>query len=147
MSIKIGKLSPDLNISKKTIASFFTTEIWKIRVHELTPLKRMGLKAARILLIAVNSFNNDRVQLRASALTYYSLLSIVPVLAMAFGISKGFGLDKVLEQQLQTFFDGNETILAESLTFAQKMLQNAKGGVVAGIGFGNAFRTGDEALE
>jgi len=135
MDLKLGKKAPDLKIAQQTIASFFTTEIWKIRIHELTPMKRVILKSARILLIAIKSFNNDRVQLRASALTYYSLLSIVPVLAMAFGISKGFGLDKVLEQQLQTFFDGNETILAESLTFAQKMLQNAKGGVVAGIGF------------
>jgi len=135
MNIKLGKFSLNINLTPKAINNFFTTDIWTIRIHNLSPIKRAGLKTARIMLIAIKSYNNDRVSIRASALTYYSLLSIVPVLAMAFGIAKGFGLDKILQQQLETFFDGNETILAESLSFAQRMLQNAKGGVVAGIGF------------
>lgn len=135
MKLNLKKQTLKAQISSKEVAGFFASEIWKIKTHDLPPIKRTLLKAVRILMIAIKSFDNDRVQLRASALTYYSLLSIVPVLAMAFGISKGFGLDELLEQQLQTFFEGNQTILAQSLDFAQKMLQNTKGGIVAGVGF------------
>ena len=45
----------------------------------------------------MKEFRVNQIQLRASALTYYSLLSIVPIAAMAFGIAKGFGFDKQLE--------------------------------------------------
>jgi uncharacterized BrkB/YihY/UPF0761 family membrane protein len=40
----------------------------------------------------------DQCQLRASALTFYTLLSSVPVMAMAFGIAKGFGLEQLLQE-------------------------------------------------
>ena len=39
-----------------------------------------------------------RSSLRASALTFYTLLSVIPVAAIAFAIAKGFGLDQNLEQ-------------------------------------------------
>ena len=67
-------------------------------------------------------------------MTFFSLLSIVPVLAMAFGIAKGFGLDKELEKQLISNFSGQEEILTWSLGFAQTLLENTRGGLVAGIG-------------
>ena len=39
-------------------------------------------------------------QLRASALTFYSLLSVIPIAAIAFAIAKGFGLDQNLQDQI-----------------------------------------------
>jgi membrane protein len=47
----------------------------------------------RIFILAFRGFKEDDLHLRASALTYYSLLAIVPVVAMGFGIAKGFGLE------------------------------------------------------
>jgi membrane protein len=46
--------------------------------------------------LTLRRFNLDKCELRASALTFYSLLSIVPVVAMAFAVAKGFGIEKML---------------------------------------------------
>ena len=44
----------------------------------------------RVLVLVYRGFTSNSVQLRASALTFYTVLSLVPVLAMGFGIAKGF---------------------------------------------------------
>ncbi|MFZ2403549.1 MAG: YihY/virulence factor BrkB family protein, partial [Methylobacter sp.] len=72
--------------------------------------------------------------LRASALTLYSLLSIVPVIAMLFGIAKGFGFETMLEQRLIEQAPERDTLVVQLISFAQNLLESTKGGVIAGIG-------------
>jgi membrane protein len=86
-------------------------------------------------LLAWRGFNEDRCPLRASALTFYTLLSIVPVAAMAFGIAKGFGFEKGLEGQVYGWLAGQEEVAERILTFARSFLETVEGGVIAGIGF------------
>ena len=81
------------------ILDFLRVEIWRIRLRNLPPKKSFLIKQLRIVLLALRGFGDDKCLLRASALTFYSLLSIVPVLAMAFGIAKGFGLQARLESE------------------------------------------------
>jgi len=73
--------------------------------------------------------------LRASALTFYSLLSIVPIIALAFGISKGFGLEARLREQIEKNLSSQETVANNVVDYAQNMLDNTSGGIVAGVGF------------
>jgi len=65
------------------LVDFLTTGIWSIPARELPGKKAFLIRQARILLLAVRGFNDDRCQLRASALTFYSLLSVVALVAMA----------------------------------------------------------------
>jgi membrane protein len=81
----------------------------------------------------------DRCALRASALTFYSLLSVVPVMAMAFGISKGFGLEQRLEKQLYLRLSGQEEVVSRIIEFSRSLLENTKGGLIAGIGVAMLF--------
>ncbi|MBU2630487.1 MAG: hypothetical protein KKE61_17885, partial [Proteobacteria bacterium] len=53
----------------------------------------------KVIVFAIKEFREDRCDLRASSLTLFSLLSIVPVMAMAFGIAKGFGFKEFLEKR------------------------------------------------
>jgi membrane protein len=74
--------------------------------------------------------------IKASALTFFSLLSVVPLVAMAFGIAKGFGFMDTLEQELQTRLAGHEEVVRWIQDFALGYLENTKGGFIAGIGLG-----------
>ncbi|MBN2519661.1 MAG: YihY/virulence factor BrkB family protein [Bacteroidales bacterium] len=118
----------------KNITKFFTSEIWRIPVDELTKGKSFVIKLVRIIVLAIRGFIEDKVQLRASALTYYSMLSVVPIAAMAFGIAKGFGFEKALERQLSKNLSGQEEVLTWIIQFANNMLEKAKGGWIAGVG-------------
>lgn len=121
-----GKIQQVLNFIKK--------DVWRIRRAELPPGKSFLMKILRVLLLAIRGYKKDKCQLRASALTFYSLVSIVPVAAMAFGIAKGFGFEKILEEQLRTKLAGQEEVVAKVIEFSHSLLSNTRGGLIAGIG-------------
>lgn len=113
---------------------FLKQDIWRIRAREAKGFRGKAIRLLRIFLLSFSQFSSDMCSLRASALTFFSLLSIVPVLAMSFGIAKGFGLDKLLREKLMEAIQGQQEILTRMITFAETMLENTKGGVVAGVG-------------
>ncbi|MDY6800263.1 MAG: YihY/virulence factor BrkB family protein [Bacteroidota bacterium] len=96
--------------------------------------KLLLIKQLRVLLLAFRGYKEDKLGLRASALTYFSMMSVVPVVAMGFGIAKGFGFDKYLENQLTQNFSGQQEVLDWIIRFAHSFLENTKGGIIAGIG-------------
>lgn len=81
-----------------------------------------------------NGFIQDECYLWASALSYYTLLSIVPVLAIVFGIAKGFGFEKALEDQILEVFYSQTEFASKLIYFAKSTLENARGSLIAGIG-------------
>lgn len=113
---------------------FIREDIWRIRLKDLAKGRKFLIKYLRVVIIAAKEFIDDRCPLRASALTFYSLLSIVPIVAMAFAIAKGFGLQKHLETQLLEKFSGQEVVILQVIEFSRNMLQNTKGGIIAGVG-------------
>ncbi len=86
------------------------------------------------MFFAIKGFKEDRCDLRASSLTLFTLLSIVPVMAMAFGIAKGFGFKEVLEKRVFELFAGQEEIIQNVMTFSTNLLEKTKGGLMAVFG-------------
>lgn len=113
---------------------FLKGDIWRVRLAGLSPTKSFFIKQLRTVLLTARGFDQDKCQLRASALTFYSLLSIVPVFAMAFGVAKGFGFERRLESLLLERFAGQQEIVSRVIVFAESLLENTKGGMIAGIG-------------
>ena len=87
-----------------------------------------------VIFAAIRNFNDDKCTLQASALTFYSLLSIVPVMAMAFGVAKGFGFEKILQKELLAKLGGQEDVARRLIEFSGKLLSETKGGIMAVIG-------------
>lgn len=116
------------------VQKFLKQDIWRIRRREATGFRGKAIRLLRIFLLSFSQFSSDMCSLRAAALTFFSLLSIVPVLAMSFGIAKGFGLDKLLREKLLENMQGQQEVLNRIITFAETMLDNTKGGLVAGVG-------------
>ncbi|NIO10147.1 MAG: YihY family inner membrane protein [Deltaproteobacteria bacterium] len=120
---------------------FLKADIWRIRTGKLSKQKSFWIRQLRIILLAIREFAEDKCQLRASALTFFSLLSVVPVVAMAFGVAKGFGFEKLLERQLTQNLQGQEEVLEKIIGFANSLLANTRGGVIAGVGVAVLFWT------
>ena len=119
------------------IAKFFAflqIDIWRIRLDDLPFGKSFLIRQIRMIILAFRGYNEDRCLLRASSLTFYTLLSIVPVAAMFFGVAKGFGFEKRLESQLFERFPGQEEVLSQVIRFSNSLLEQTRGGVIAGIG-------------
>lgn len=116
------------------ILTFFNVDLWKIPMEADTPVRNVFIRMLRLIISAGRGFNLDECYLKASALTFYSILSIVPVLAVAFGIAKGFGFEQHLESTIRERFQDQPEVATSVIQFAYSMLQHAQGGVIAGIG-------------
>ncbi len=120
------------------ILTFFKTGIWEIqKLKNLPPLKAFSVRCLRIILLAFRGFMRDNCQKTASVLTYYSLLNVVPVVAVAFAMAKGFGLEKLIEKQILEMAEKanwQENITTQILSFSHNLLDQAKGGLIAGVG-------------
>lgn len=112
---------------------FVEVDIWRTKLSELPKSQSLIYHNLRIAIITFRDFAADNCGVKASALTYLSILSIVPVIATLFGVAKGFGMEINLQEQLAQLFSGQEMVMNETFKYAQRMLDNAKGGVIAGF--------------
>jgi membrane protein len=116
------------------LSRYISTDIWATRLEDLPAPKAFLVRHLKIVIISIREFIQDRCPLRASALTYYSILSIVPFLALVFAISQGFGFRKLVEAKIFEQIPEQEALLRQIVNFAQALLDNTKGGLIAGIG-------------
>jgi membrane protein len=125
------------SISKLIV--FLSHDIWRIRQQDFSRSKWFFIKQVRIFIVALRGLAEDKIQLRASALTFNTLLSVVPLAAVGFGIAKGFGFEKALERYLMANFQMHGEVVTRIIGFSHNLLETAKGGIIAGIGFAFLF--------
>jgi membrane protein len=119
------------------IIHFLKYDLWRIRLGSLSPIKSFLIKQLRILLLVFRGMNENKTSLRASALTFYSLLSLVPAAALVFGIAKGFGMQTRMQTLLRgklEIMEGQKEIIEYIINFANTALEDTKGGIIAGVG-------------
>ncbi len=92
------------------------------------------LKLVAVLVVSINRFIKDACSISASALTFYSLLAFIPVLALALGIARGFGVSKILENEIRQQAFTDPAVTDWVVQFANKALENTKGGMITGVG-------------
>lgn len=88
----------------------------------------------KTLNLSVTSFFNGDIQTHARAMTYRTILAIVPALALLFAIGRGFGLQKVLENELLNVFPAQRQAVEYAIDFVDSYLNTTSGGVFLGIG-------------
>jgi membrane protein len=79
------------------VRKFTGTDVWLVEVDKLPRLKSVFYKQLQLTLYVWREFWQDNSLLRASGLTYTTLLTLVPLLALMFALLKGLGVQKALE--------------------------------------------------
>ncbi len=82
----------------------------------------------------MRKYDTDNCALRSSALTFFTLMSIVPIAAVAFAIAKGFGFQKLLEQRIMEDMADHQEVVLYVIEFSRRLLDSTKGGLLAGAG-------------
>lgn len=88
-------------------------------------------RPAKLLLYMLQGLSTHATMVRSAALTYYTLVSIVPVVALVFAVVKGFGLADGLVQNLYSVFPQIPEVVDYLVEFSQKALARTQGGLVA----------------
>ena len=97
---------------------FFRHGIWEVDPSQFNRVQFSLLRQAQVASLVFRDFFADNCLLRASALTYTTLLSIVPLLALMFSLLKGLGVQNTLEPLLlKRIAVGSEQIVTQVLQY------------------------------
>ncbi|MDP8215251.1 MAG: YhjD/YihY/BrkB family envelope integrity protein [Candidatus Euphemobacter frigidus] len=104
--------------------NFFTRDIWALELTTLSWARRLLVRLIKIVYLVVRGFLKDSCPLRSSALTFASLLAVVPLLAFAFSLARGgFGVDisPLKSFLIEKVALGNEEIGSRLFTFVDNI--------------------------
>jgi len=88
----------------------------------------------KTLNLSVRSFLNGEMQIHAAALTFQTILAIVPALALVFAIGRGFGFQNLLQTQLFNNFPAQREALSTVVSFVDSYLAQSSEGLFVGVG-------------
>lgn len=111
---------------------FLTDGIWRVTEDEVTPLQQHLYACIKVVSLSIKQFDVDRITERASALTYSTLLSIIPILAILFAIARGFGFDSLVESQFRSGVASQQAELI--ISWINSYLEHAQSGIFIGVG-------------
>ena len=100
----------------------------------LSPVRRMLMAVFKTVVLAVRFFTTKRVMMQASALTYSTLLAIVPIVAVVFAIARGFGYNKYIEVWFRDVFASQPQVADVIVGFVNSYLVHTKSGIFLGVG-------------
>ena len=127
-------ISIQLNKGIKRIVDFMQVDIWRVSRNDVSPWYFLVLEILKKLILAIRFFTTKRVVNEAAALTYSTLLAIVPILAVVFAIARGFGYNKYIEVWFREAFQSQPQAAEVIIGFVNSYLVHTKGGVFLGIG-------------
>ena len=125
----------------KGIKAFLLDEIWRVTDDEVSKKRGMIYNALKIVTLSIKEFAERRIVNMASALTYSTLLAIIPILAILFAIARGFGFANLLEDQFRVTLQGQALTAETILSFIDSYLSHAQSGIFIGVGLIMLFYT------
>ncbi|MDD5184144.1 MAG: YihY/virulence factor BrkB family protein [Paludibacter sp.] len=121
------------------IYNFIRYDIWRITENELSRSRRFLYRIVKTLILAVRGFIGDKLNIRASALTYSILFAIIPLFALIIAIGKGFGVKGLIENTLKGTFLGQANMIPTVMGFVDRYLETTQGGIFIGVGIAILF--------
>ena len=116
------------------IPTYFTDTIFRRDASEWrNPVVRWLVQQYKLLFYTARGLQEHGTLVRSAALTFYTLMSLVPIAAVVFAVVKGFGLADGLVENLYALFPQNPEIVRYIVDFAENALGRTQGGVVAAV--------------
>ncbi len=113
---------------------FITEDIWHDSDGNISKTRKNFYTGVKTLYLCIKRFVDERLVVKASALTYSTLLAIVPLFAILFAVARGFGFDKMMEDQIRISLAGQGEATDYILEFVKRYLSQTKNGVFIGVG-------------
>ncbi len=74
--------------------------LWELNPNDLSWLQRISLRQLQTAALVIRDFGVNQCMLQAAALAYYTMLSLVPLLALVFALLKAFGVQNILQPMI-----------------------------------------------
>lgn len=115
---------------------YMTEGIWKKDESEYkTRFMRWFSEQLKVFMFTISSFGRNQLLVRSAGLTYYTLMAIVPLAAVVFGVAKGFGFEGIIIEGLYEALPRYRSLIDQVTSFAENMIAQTQGGLIAIVGF------------
>jgi membrane protein len=115
---------------KSRLSRFFSTTLWDLEPETFAGYRRYALKYLQIVALVLRDFRDDQCLLRASALTFTTILSLVPFFALTFAVLKGFGVQNKIEPMiLDQVAAGSQEIVDRIITYINNTNMTSMGAI------------------
>ena len=118
----------------KRVIKFLTHDMWHLTNEDVKGSYRFFVNIIKALYLSLRFFFSERLMEKASALTYYTILAIVPMMALIVALARGFNLYDLIEQSVSSMFPTQEDTVKYLFSFADSYLEHTKTGIVMGVG-------------
>ena len=113
---------------------FLQVDFWRAQTDGLSPARRVVYAVVKVLCLAIRFFTTRRVLTQAAALTYSTLLALVPIMAVVFAIARGFGYNKYIEVWFRDALASQPQAAEVIIGFVNSYLVHTKSGIFLGVG-------------
>ena len=121
--------------------TFFTKTLWQEASEQGSQVKRTLLHLLRVAYIMANELRTGNLSLRAMSLVFTTLLSLVPLIAVAFSVLKAFGVHNQIEPFLLGMLEPLGAKGQELTVNIIGFVENIKVGVLGSLGLAMLFYT------
>jgi len=118
----------------KALKKYCETAVMQWNIKHLTPVQRTIVRLVQIITVVVHKARRDNAPLQASALSYITILAMVPVLAIAFAISSAFGAQERLTSLIEKGMADYPADLTAIIDKITQTIEGANYGALGGIG-------------
>ncbi len=71
--------------------AFLKRDVWDLDLSALSWIRSLGVRFLRVVILVFRGFKDDECSMHASALTFSTLMAIVPILALCLSMARGLG--------------------------------------------------------
>lgn len=89
----------------------------------------------RIIAFTLDNFSKLGLNWQAVSLSFFSTMAVVPLIAVIFSITNGFGITNILHELINRYFSDQE-VVNTFIGFAKNILKSAQTGIYGVISFG-----------
>lgn len=107
---------------------YCTVDVWR------EPHNTLFVRIVKTANLSVRSFMDRGLQMKSSALTYSSVLALVPAIALLLAIGRGFGFQDTISNSLYQYFPAQHKALETAMGFVDSYLKEANNGLFVGVG-------------
>lgn len=116
----------------KRLLHFLTEGIFRLREEEVdSRFLRWALRQYKLLYYTARGVIEHDTLTRSASLTFYTLMSIVPLAALIFAVMKGFGMAEHLTRELHHALPQFPEFINYIVGFANNALARTRGGLLA----------------
>ncbi|RKZ94921.1 MAG: ribonuclease BN [Gammaproteobacteria bacterium] len=123
------------------IKNFFLVTLWQDLPEQTNVIWRWLINSLRVTYIMIRELASGQLNLRAMSLVFTTLLSLVPLIAVAFSVLKAFGVHNQIEPALLQMLEPLGPQGVEITHNIIGFVQNVKVGVLGSLGLAILFYT------